>query len=111
MLKAQILLPESFLSTIMCSIAINTLGNCLRLTECTVLRKIRKPAVHSASRPRRSSLSNLTRGFYRQGNSNSGASSHEFACDLSSKLLHLAWNPTSNLIACSAGSSLFMYYA
>ncbi|CAL1367461.1 unnamed protein product [Linum trigynum] len=71
----------------------------------------RKPAVHSASRPRRSSLSNLTRGFYRQGNSNSGASSHEFACDLSSKLLHLAWNPTSNLIACSAGSSLFMYYA
>ncbi|CAN0890343.1 Serine/threonine protein phosphatase 2A 55 kDa regulatory subunit B beta isoform [Linum grandiflorum] len=69
----------------------------------------RKPTNHSAPRARRSSLSNLTRGFYRQGHGNS--SSHELGCDVGSKLLHMAWNPASNLIACSAGSSLFMYHA
>ncbi|CAN1845893.1 Serine/threonine protein phosphatase 2A 55 kDa regulatory subunit B beta isoform [Linum perenne] len=69
----------------------------------------RKQPNQSAPRTRRSSLSNLTRGFYRQGHGNS--SNHELGFDVGSKLLHMAWNPASNLIACSAGSSLFMYYA
>ncbi|XP_037496139.1 serine/threonine protein phosphatase 2A 55 kDa regulatory subunit B beta isoform [Jatropha curcas] len=68
----------------------------------------RKALLYSTSRARRSSLSNLTRGFYRHGHENS---INEFSCDLSSKLLHLAWHPTSNLIACASGNSLYMYYA
>ncbi|KAI3686436.1 hypothetical protein L1987_80112 [Smallanthus sonchifolius] len=71
----------------------------------------RKQPQKTASRPRRSSLSNLTRGFYRQGNDVSDIGINEFSCDFNSKLLHLAWHPKTNLIACSTGNSLFMYYA
>ncbi|KAI3454470.1 hypothetical protein Pfo_011133 [Paulownia fortunei] len=72
---------------------------------------IRKPHVQTTSRARRSSLSNLARGFYRQGHDNQSAGSKEFSYDFNSKLLHLAWHPTTNLIACAAGNSLLMYYA
>ncbi|XP_071703640.1 serine/threonine protein phosphatase 2A 55 kDa regulatory subunit B beta isoform-like [Rutidosis leptorrhynchoides] len=71
----------------------------------------RKRTQQEASRARRSSLSSLTRGFYRQGNEVSDTGINEFSCDLNSKLLHLAWHPQANLIACSSGNSLFMYYA
>ncbi|KAI3820749.1 hypothetical protein L1987_08297 [Smallanthus sonchifolius] len=71
----------------------------------------RKQPQKTASRPRRSSLSNLTRGFYQQGNDVSDTGINEFSCDFDSKLLHLAWHPKTNLIACSTGNSLFMYYA
>ncbi|XP_057804510.1 serine/threonine protein phosphatase 2A 55 kDa regulatory subunit B beta isoform-like isoform X1 [Salvia miltiorrhiza] len=70
----------------------------------------RKPQSQTTSRPRRSSLSNIARGFYRQGDSRS-AESNEFSYDFNSKLLHMAWHPTTNLIACAAGSSLLMYHA
>ncbi|CAN1334895.1 Serine/threonine protein phosphatase 2A 55 kDa regulatory subunit B alpha isoform, partial [Linum perenne] len=78
---------------------------------CAVYRRNRKQPNQSAPRTRRSSLSNLTRGFYRQGIGHGNSSNHELGFDVGSKLLHMAWNPASNLIACSAGSSLFMYYA
>ncbi|XP_042948758.1 serine/threonine protein phosphatase 2A 55 kDa regulatory subunit B beta isoform-like isoform X1 [Carya illinoinensis] len=71
----------------------------------------RKPLRGAAPRARRSSLRNLTRGFYRLGHENSSSSANEFSSNLSSKLLHMAWHPTTNLIACAAGNSLFMYYA
>ncbi|KAG5536932.1 hypothetical protein RHGRI_024384 [Rhododendron griersonianum] len=71
----------------------------------------RKPHMQSASRARRSSLSNLTRGFYRQGHENSSPGNSEFSCNLNSKLLHLAWHPKTNLIACGTGNSLFLYNA
>ncbi|KAL0356148.1 UNVERIFIED_CONTAM: Serine/threonine protein phosphatase 2A regulatory subunit B alpha isoform [Sesamum radiatum] len=71
----------------------------------------RKPHVQTTSRPRRSSLSNLARGFYRQGNDHHSARSNDFSYDFNSKLLHMAWHPTTNLIACAAGNSLLMYYA
>ncbi|KAH6809458.1 Protein phosphatase 2A [Perilla frutescens var. frutescens] len=70
----------------------------------------RKPHGQTTSRPRRSSLSNLARGFYRQGDSRN-TENNEFSYDFNSKLLHLAWHPTTNLIACAAGSSLLMYHA
>ncbi|XP_073141243.1 serine/threonine protein phosphatase 2A 55 kDa regulatory subunit B beta isoform-like [Henckelia pumila] len=63
----------------------------------------RKLLLQSTPRLRRSSLSNLTRGFSRQG-------SNEFGFDFNSKLLHMAWNPTTNLIACAAGNTLLMYH-
>lgn len=31
--------------------------------------------------------------------------------DFTTKLLHLAWHPTENSIACAAANSLYMYYA
>jgi serine/threonine-protein phosphatase 2A regulatory subunit B len=31
--------------------------------------------------------------------------------DYSSKLLHLAWHPEANVIACAASNSLYMYCA
>ncbi|KAI3926848.1 hypothetical protein MKX01_032763 [Papaver californicum] len=31
--------------------------------------------------------------------------------DFSTKLLHLAWHPTENSLACAAANSLYMYYA
>ncbi|THG15223.1 hypothetical protein TEA_013846 [Camellia sinensis var. sinensis] len=71
----------------------------------------RKPHLQAASRARRSSLSNLTRAFYRQGHENSSSGSTDFSCNLNSKLLHLAWHPRTNLIACGAGNSLLLYYA
>ncbi|CAI9283844.1 unnamed protein product [Lactuca saligna] len=69
----------------------------------------RKRQQQSASRARRSSLSNLTRGFYKQGHD--ASENNEFSCDLKSKLLHISWHPKTNLIACSTGNSLFMYHA
>lgn len=71
----------------------------------------RKPHMQSASRARRSSLSNLTRGFYRQGHQNSSSGNNEFPCNLNSKLLHVAWHPKTNLIACGTGNSLFLHHA
>lgn len=96
----------------------------------------RKPQGQTTSRPRRASLSNLARGFYRQGNplfysfwfvsprflayfyldfikfSGEGhAENNELSYDFNSKLLHMAWHPTANMIACAAGSSLLMYNA
>lgn len=72
---------------------------------------VRKPVLQAAPRARRSSLSNLTRGFYRHGSENLNSGGNDFSSNLNSKLLHLAWHPEKDLIACAAGSSLFMYYA
>ncbi|KAF3437006.1 hypothetical protein FNV43_RR19759 [Rhamnella rubrinervis] len=65
----------------------------------------RKSLIQAASKTRRSSLSNLTR-FYRQGHVNSSSGSNDLGCKLNSKLLHLAWHPSRNLIACGAGIRL-----
>ncbi|KAL2340920.1 hypothetical protein Fmac_008860 [Flemingia macrophylla] len=69
--------------------------------------------IHQArSRVRRLPLSNLIpRGIYQHAHTNSQSSRADFSCDLSSKLLHVAWHPTSNLVACAAESSLVLYYA
>ncbi|KAL5725066.1 Serine/threonine protein phosphatase 2A 55 kDa regulatory subunit B beta isoform [Ranunculus cassubicifolius] len=67
--------------------------------------------VHNHSRGRRGSLSNLTRGHFRHGHDHSGSDNNGIPTDFNSKLLHLAWHPTSNLIACAVANSLYMYYA
>ncbi|CAK9330221.1 unnamed protein product [Citrullus colocynthis] len=71
----------------------------------------RKPHLQTTRRARRSSLSNLTRDFFRQGNEHSNPDNNETSVDLNSKLLHSAWHPSENLIACAAGSGLFIHYA
>nr|KJB53128.1 hypothetical protein B456_008G294200 [Gossypium raimondii] len=68
--------------------------------------KNRKPL----PRARRSSLSNLTRGFYKQGHESTSVDG-EYSLNSSSKLQHLAWHPCTYLIACASGNSLFFYHA
>ncbi|XP_038712237.1 serine/threonine protein phosphatase 2A 55 kDa regulatory subunit B beta isoform-like isoform X2 [Tripterygium wilfordii] len=81
-------------------------------TEATTLEASKNPMrkqVQTPSRPARS-LGNLSRGF-RRGADNSGVDSNGNAYDFSTKLLHLAWHPTENSLACAASNSLYMYYA
>ncbi|KMZ74447.1 Serine/threonine protein phosphatase 2A 55 kDa regulatory subunitB beta isoform [Zostera marina] len=56
------------------------------------------------------SLSNLTR-VIRRGTDNTIIEVNGTSYDFSSKLLHMAWHPTENSLACAAGNSLYMYYA
>ncbi|KAJ6805379.1 serine/threonine protein phosphatase 2A 55 kDa regulatory subunit B beta isoform-like isoform X5 [Iris pallida] len=57
-------------------------------------------------------LTNIARGHKRRGGQDSlSDTSSGIQCDLTSKLIHLAWHPTENLIACAAANSLYMYHA
>ncbi|XP_058088894.1 serine/threonine protein phosphatase 2A 55 kDa regulatory subunit B beta isoform-like [Magnolia sinica] len=56
-------------------------------------------------------LRSFTRGQSQTGHDGSSSDSNSFPCDLNSKLLHMAWHPTTNLIACAAGNSLYLHHA
>lgn len=45
------------------------------------------------------------------GADSQGVDANGNSFDFTSKLLHLAWHPTENSIACAAANSLYMYYA
>ncbi|XP_058068044.1 serine/threonine protein phosphatase 2A 55 kDa regulatory subunit B beta isoform-like [Magnolia sinica] len=80
--------------------------------EATTLEASKNPMrrqVQTPSRPSRS-LSTLTR-VVRRGTENPGADANGNAYDFTTKLLHLAWHPSENSIACAAANSLYMYYA
>jgi serine/threonine-protein phosphatase 2A regulatory subunit B len=49
--------------------------------------------------------------YYAAGGENQGVDANGNSLDFSTKLLHLAWHPTENSIACAAANSLYMYYA
>ncbi|PKU62328.1 Serine/threonine protein phosphatase 2A 55 kDa regulatory subunit B beta isoform [Dendrobium catenatum] len=83
-------------------------GCSARSAEATTLEANKNPMrrqVPPPAKPATRSLGRLTsavrRGVDANGNSN----------DLSAKLLHLAWHPSENSIACAAANSLYMYYA
>uniref|UniRef100_A0A7N0TM37 Serine/threonine-protein phosphatase 2A 55 kDa regulatory subunit B n=1 Tax=Kalanchoe fedtschenkoi TaxID=63787 RepID=A0A7N0TM37_KALFE len=81
-------------------------------TESATLEASKNPMRRQSatpSRPSRSlrSLSNVVR----RGSDSSGADTNGNALDFTTKLLHLAWHPTENLLACAASNSLYMYYA
>ncbi|XP_062020451.1 serine/threonine protein phosphatase 2A 55 kDa regulatory subunit B beta isoform-like isoform X1 [Rosa rugosa] len=81
-------------------------------TEATTLEASKNPMrrqVQTPSRPARS-LGNLPR-VLRRGADNSGADTNGNGFDFTTKLLHLAWHPTENSLACAASNSLYMYYA
>ncbi|KAF8393511.1 hypothetical protein HHK36_021755 [Tetracentron sinense] len=81
-------------------------------TEATTMEASKNPMrrqVQTPSRPSRS-LSSLTR-VVRRGADNPGVDSNGNAFDFTTKLLHLAWHPTENSLACAAANSLYMYYA
>ncbi|KAJ9559551.1 hypothetical protein OSB04_004711 [Centaurea solstitialis] len=81
-------------------------------TEATTLEASKNPMrrqVQTPSRPARS-LTSITRAV-RRGGDNPGVDANGNSFDFTTKLLHLAWHPTENSIACAAANSLYMYYA
>ncbi|XP_043713098.1 serine/threonine protein phosphatase 2A 55 kDa regulatory subunit B beta isoform-like isoform X2 [Telopea speciosissima] len=80
--------------------------------EATTLEASKNPMRHqtqTSSRPIRS-LTSLGRSR-RRGAENLNVDANGVAYDFSTKLLHLAWHPTSNTLACAAANSLYIYYA
>ncbi|PKA55919.1 Serine/threonine protein phosphatase 2A 55 kDa regulatory subunit B beta isoform [Apostasia shenzhenica] len=81
-------------------------------TEATTLEASKNPMrrqIQSPARPARS-LGSLTR-VVRRGSESPGVDANGNSYDFTTKLLHLAWHPTENSIACAAANSLYMYYA
>ncbi|XP_074561527.1 serine/threonine protein phosphatase 2A 55 kDa regulatory subunit B beta isoform-like isoform X1 [Curcuma longa] len=79
--------------------------------EATTLEASKNPMrlqAQALPKPTRS-LCNLTRVVRRGSESPSDVNGN--SCDFTSKLLHLAWHPTENSIACAAMNSLYMLYA
>ncbi|MBA0744908.1 hypothetical protein Gogos_007508 [Gossypium gossypioides] len=82
--------------------------------EATTLEASKNPTRRqgqTSSRPCRSlgSLSGVVRRV--KGADNLGVDANGNTSDFTTKLLHLAWHPTENSIACAASNSLYMYYA
>ncbi|KAK9274311.1 hypothetical protein L1049_019125 [Liquidambar formosana] len=80
-------------------------------TEATTLEASKNPMrrqVQTPSRPSRS-LGTLSR-VVRRGTDNS-VDTNGNSFDFTTKLLHLAWHPSENSLACAASNSLYMYYA
>ncbi|MFQ6665467.1 hypothetical protein Gotur_032195 [Gossypium turneri] len=83
-------------------------------TEAATLEASKNPTRRqgqTSSRPCRSlgSLSGVVRRV--KGADNLGVDANGNTSDFTTKLLHLAWHPTENSIACAASNSLYMYYA
>ncbi|XP_062008580.1 serine/threonine protein phosphatase 2A 55 kDa regulatory subunit B beta isoform-like isoform X3 [Rosa rugosa] len=82
-------------------------------TEAITLEASKNPMrrqVQTPSRPSRSLSSSITR-VVRRGAESPGVDANGNCFDFTTKLLHLAWHPTENSIACAAANSLYMYYA
>ncbi|PIN11852.1 Serine/threonine protein phosphatase 2A, regulatory subunit [Handroanthus impetiginosus] len=82
-------------------------------TEATTLEASKNPMrrqVQTPSRPSRSLGSSITR-VVRRGAESPGPDANGNSFDFTTKLLHLAWHPSENSIACAAANSLYMYYA
>ncbi|KAJ6822980.1 serine/threonine protein phosphatase 2A 55 kDa regulatory subunit B beta isoform-like isoform X1 [Iris pallida] len=80
--------------------------------EATTLEASKNPMrrqVQTPARPARS-LSNFTR-VVRRGAESPGVDANGNSYDFTTKLLHLAWHPSENALACAAANSLYMYYA
>lgn len=81
--------------------------------ESTTLEASKSPnrrLAQVASSPGRA-LANLTCGQTQRGNESPSSDINGGANAFTSKLLHLAWHPTSNTIACATSNSLYIYYS
>ncbi|XP_074575196.1 serine/threonine protein phosphatase 2A 55 kDa regulatory subunit B beta isoform-like isoform X1 [Curcuma longa] len=80
--------------------------------EATILEASKNPMRNQMQNPTRTSrsLGSFTRGM-RRGAENLNVDANGNTFDSTTKLLHLAWHPAENLIACAAANSLYMYYA
>ncbi|THU45296.1 hypothetical protein C4D60_Mb02t16340 [Musa balbisiana] len=80
--------------------------------EATTLEASKNPTrrqVQTTPKPARS-LTSLAR-VVKRGAESPGIDANGNSCDFTTKLLHLAWHPTENSIACAAMNSLYMYYS
>ncbi|XP_076936024.1 serine/threonine protein phosphatase 2A 55 kDa regulatory subunit B beta isoform-like, partial [Bidens hawaiensis] len=83
-------------------------------TEATTLEASRNPMRKQVQTPSRlsRSLSSITRAVRLGGGGDSpGVDANVNLFDSTTKLLHFAWHPTENSIACAAANSLYMYHA
>ncbi|KAL2483172.1 Serine/threonine protein phosphatase 2A 55 kDa regulatory subunit B beta isoform [Forsythia ovata] len=81
-------------------------------TEATTLEASKNPMrrqVQTPSRTSRGLSSTITRAV-RRGAESPGVDANGNSFDFTTKLLHLAWHPTENSIACAAANSLYMYW-
>ncbi|KAG5390790.1 hypothetical protein IGI04_032331 [Brassica rapa subsp. trilocularis] len=81
-------------------------------TEAATLEASKNPMrrqIQTPARPSRT-ISSMTR-MVRRGSESPGAEANGNGYDFTNKLLHMAWHPTENSIACAAANSLYMYYA
>ncbi|KAK4427306.1 Serine/threonine protein phosphatase 2A regulatory subunit B beta isoform [Sesamum alatum] len=79
-------------------------------TEATTLEASKNPMrrqVQTPSRPSRSLSSSITR-VVRRGGESPGVDANGNSFDFTTKLLHLAWHPSENSIACAAANSLYI---
>ncbi|KAK1434195.1 hypothetical protein QVD17_11114 [Tagetes erecta] len=79
-------------------------------TEATTLEASKNPMRRQVQTPSRSLTSSISR-VVRRGGEVPGNDTNGNSLDFTTKLLHLAWHPTENSIACAAANSLYMYYA
>ncbi|MQM10960.1 hypothetical protein Taro_043863 [Colocasia esculenta] len=77
--------------------------------EGTTLEASKNPMRRQTQSPARP-LSSLSR-VVRRGAESPAVDANGNLYDFTTKLLHLAWHPTENSIACAAANSLYMYYA
>ncbi|KAK9109009.1 hypothetical protein Sjap_017069 [Stephania japonica] len=100
-------------------VATGSYGNVFRVfgrspgsNEASTLEASKNPTRRQNQVPTRSprSLTSFARSR-RRGFENSSMDANGGSFDFSTKLLHLAWHPTSNVLACAAANSLYMYYA
>ncbi|KAL7152412.1 hypothetical protein ABFS83_04G095800 [Erythranthe nasuta] len=88
-------------------------GSTTGSTEATTLEASKNPMrrqVQTPSRPSRSLTSSISR-VVRRGAESPTVDANGNSFDFTTKLLHLAWHPSENSIACAAANSLYMYYA
>ncbi|XP_073142921.1 serine/threonine protein phosphatase 2A 55 kDa regulatory subunit B beta isoform-like isoform X2 [Henckelia pumila] len=88
-------------------------GCALGSTEATFLEATKNPMrrfVQSPSRPSRSLCSSFTQ-VVRRGAESPGLNASGNLFDSTKKLLHLAWHPSENSVACASANSLYMYHA
>ncbi|KAF6160575.1 hypothetical protein GIB67_019515 [Kingdonia uniflora] len=80
--------------------------------EATSLEASKNPTRRQPQTPSKPSRSftSLARSR-RRGSESLNMEANGGGYDFSTKLLHLAWHPTSNALACAAANSLYMYYA
>ncbi|MED6193054.1 Serine/threonine protein phosphatase 2A 55 kDa regulatory subunit B beta isoform [Stylosanthes scabra] len=81
--------------------------------EATTLEASKNPMRRQVptSTPRQRSLGNSITRVVRRGTEAPSVDANGNSFDFTTKLLHLAWHPTENSIACAAANSLYMYYA
>ncbi|TQD86394.1 hypothetical protein C1H46_028045 [Malus baccata] len=98
-------------------------GSATGSTEATTLEASKNPMrrqVQTPSRPSRSLSSSITRVVRREyylstttksttGAESPGVDANGNCYDFTTKLLHLAWHPNENSIACAAANSLYMF--